>query len=462
MENQKLYPLTPSQMSIFLAWKYSFHKNVMNVPTSFFTETRLDLELLKKAAAAAIQRNDAFGIRITKSGKDRMQYFTDHAANCLEIIDFTGKTAAAMQKFFDKTAQTAMPLDDKPLTKLYIVRAPDGRCGIYMVASHLVLDSWAISMFYKDVIAVYFAMKNGSAMPKAPASCESTLQKDIAYLKTPRHEADAEFWKNESIAGSPMPMFTSINGPEVLAKFRQKKKDPTYCYGPSFTLRTKAEHAVIMIDKAAVDQMKAFCVTNNVPTMQVLFLMGYRTFLSSVNNRAQDVSIFNTVARRGTLEEKTSGGTRIHFVSFRTRMDESLTFKAALDILMEKQLSLYRHADFNPLQFFEMEYAAGRKPMEDYHAGCLTFQPVPMEINGLEKVTTRWYCNGAAGQALYLTIMDGDGTGALRCYYEYQTSQHKPAAIRRFHNHMVKIILAGVANPAMTIKELLDIPVSDA
>ncbi len=462
MDNPKLYPLTPSQLSIFLAWKYSFHKNVMNVPTSFFTSAELDLDLLKKAAAEGIRRNDAFAIRLTKSGKDRMQYFAEPAVSSLEIVDFSGQSPERMEQFFNKVGRIPMPLDNKPLAKIYIVRAPDRRCGMFMVVSHLILDSWAISMFYKDVCAVYFAMKNGTPMPKNPASCRSTLEKDTAYLASPRHAADEAFWKQELAGQGKLPISTHVNGPAVLERHRKKLKKPDYPYIPSFYLRSTASHEVIMIDKSDVDAMKDFCLTNQIPTMQVVFLMGMRMALSRLNNREKDVAVFNTVARRGTIEEKTSGGTRIHFVTFRTIMEEAQTFKDGVDQMMEKQSSLYRHVDYSPLEAFNLEYQhiPGRKAGEDFRGGALTFQPVPMEIKGLADVTTRWYCNGAAGQLFYLTIMDGDGTGALRCYYEYLNKQLSAEIVRRFHQHMMTVIRAGLANPQITLKELLDLPLA--
>lgn len=175
MESQQYYPLTSSQHLIFLSWQFTTHKQIMNIPTSFLTDAQLDLDLLKKALEEAVQRNDAFGIRITKKGKDRVQYFTDRRVRTLETLDFTGKTHDEMEAFFYQVGRKKMPMYDQPLAKMYIVRAPDGSCGLFTCISHLILDSWAISMFYKDVMTLYLAYLNQGPMPKPLKSCEALM-----------------------------------------------------------------------------------------------------------------------------------------------------------------------------------------------------------------------------------------------------------------------------------------------
>ena len=214
-----------------------------------------------------------------------------------------------------------------------------------------------------------------------------------------------------------------------------------------------------MVEKDDVDLMKAFCLENSFPSMYLLFIMGLRSYFAKVNNRTRTVSIYNIVARRGTIEEKMSGGTRVHFLSFTTVLNEDMTFRDALNVLMEKQNSIYRHADFSSLRVFDIEYQKiGMKPGEDYRALTITFQPVPMELGNGMKADTKWYCNGSAAQPFYLTIMDGDGTGSLRCYYEYMNKHIKADRVRECHRFAIQVIKEGIKNPMITVGELLDLP----
>ncbi len=59
--------------------------------------------------------------------------------------------------------------------------------------------------------------------------------------------------------------------------------------------------------------------------MTCLLLMGLRTYLQKENN-LDDISLTTTIARRATLQEKRSGGTRIHCFPFRTIVPREDTF----------------------------------------------------------------------------------------------------------------------------------------
>ena len=119
---------------------------------------------------------------------------------------------------------------------------------------------------------------------------------------------------------------------------------------------------------------------------------------------------------------------------------------------------LYRHADFDYLPI-DIEFKKYYKisPIGSYGCGMFTFQPVSTTTADESTVTTNWYDNGAYPGRIYLTIMDGDGTGALKCYYQYRISHVKIDTIKKLHTYMENLILAGTANDSITIGELLDI-----
>lgn len=466
MEKVNYYPLSPAQHLMFYAYRFSIHKQLMNIPTSCLKDTLLDMALLKQAVAASVQRHDVFGIRITKVDKQTRQYFSDRAVLTLGELDFTGQSAAAMDKRLHQIGAKATGLYDKPLASLYLIKTPDGKSGVFTVICHLIMDSWAITQFYKDIWDVYDALLIQAPPPKALPSYEAMLQKELDYQTSAQHDLDRAFWSEEiagAPAGSPVgppPISTHVNGSIMLEKYRKFKRKPDYRFGRGISLRTTARHAVHMVSAADMAKMTAFCQTNRIATTQVLFTLGVRLYLAKVNQREQDISFHLISARRGTLVEKLCSGTRVHPLILRTIMAEQVTFAEAIDQLREKQHAMFRHPNLSPLEMFAlMSQHFAYSPLEGYSALHLTFQPVPLiDRNGVS-VSTWWYCNGTAASAIGLSIMDGDATGALRCYYEYQDHQIKPETIARFHTYMIQVILAGIANPNISLKNLLDLPV---
>jgi len=455
MENRKTYSLSAGQKLVLLSEKYTIHKQLMNVPTSCFLDAELDLDILKKAAAEAVQRNDVFGVRITKIGKEDAQYFTDRNVLTLETVDFSGQTVEAMEKFLVKIGRTKMKMFDNPLCRIYIVKSPDGKSGLFVCNSHIIMDSWAVSMFYKDIFEVYYALKNNTPMPKPIPSYEAALQKELAYPTSEKHEKDIEFWKQELSVSTPI--FTHVNGRRMLEKWRKFKRDPDHRFGRSIYFRTTAKHVVHMVDKKDVEAMRTFCEENRIPSPQVLFFMGVRTAIAILNDREKDVSLFLIAARRATLEEKSCGGTRALSLPLRSIMEDDLTFLDALNMLLDKQNILFRHADLDTVEFFKLQRSIINMAVgETYIALHFTFQPVQLTLHDGIKTNTKWYCNGAAASNLGLSVMDGDGTGSLRCYYEYLDKVIKPQTLDILHSYMLKVIMTGIQNPSIQMKDLMD------
>ena len=461
MENQKLYQLSSAQLLNFMSWKYTVHKQIMNIPTSILVEAPIDIDLLRQAVEEAIRRNDSFGVRVIQQGKEVLQYFTDRKALILETIDFSGQTNEQMEAFFVKIARKPIPLYDQPLAKIYVIKSPDGAVGLFTCICHLMMDTWAISLFYKDVFAVYMSLKNNEPMPAPLKEFEPVLQKELEYRSSDRHKKDLDFWRQEIVSFGTPPAYTHVNGLIGLEKYRKVIRKPDYPFGKTAFLRTTARHEVLLVERQDVENMQEFCTQQNVPSMQLLFFVGLRTYLARVNRGARDVSIGHIVARRGTLEEKQSGGTRPLALFCRTTIDSEASFTDALQIVLEKQNAYYRHASTNTVEIMQMAHDEyGMKPYEGYCTTFFTFQSVPMNVGYDLKVRSQWYCNGTAAMSLYVTIMDDNGTGALRCYYEYLDKVIKAERVQECHRYMLNVIRAGMEDPSITMSKLMELPLT--
>ena len=455
MSERQLYGLTPSQQAIFLQRRFSMNKACVNIPTTILLNQKLDHDLLEDAIRTAIGRWDSFGLRLTKAGKEIKQYFGERSCQGIFREDFTGKPEA-MAKFIDKKAKKAIKIMESPMVVFYILTTPEGNTGMFSIYSHMMMDSWAISMFYKDVVDIYYAKLEGQPLPKPVRDYEPLLKKELEYPKSPAHERAAEFWNEE--LNREEPIFIHPNSTAYHDNYRKKKGNENVRFAPTFFLFAKGRHEMLYISAEDVKKMTEFITLQKLPSLQVLYQMGLRMHLAKVNGNQADVSFYNVVARRGTLEEKMTGGTRVHFFMDRTFMPEGTTFREGLDLLLEKQNGLYRHADFSPFEMWgiESKYVPAKRGM-GYRTVSLTFQPIPMLLGHGLTAKISWHSNGGASQPLYITVMDGDGEGSLKCYYEHNVSQVSQEDVIRLHRNIVRVILAGIENPGMTVGEIFEL-----
>jgi hypothetical protein len=452
-----LYELTPSQELSMLNRHWTLHKSIVNIATSVTFDAPLERHLLAEAIRLCVLRWDAFAIRIVKEGKTFRQYFGDR--DCLYVEQREFSDPAAMKRFFARRAAARIPLVGSPQAGFVVFTAPDGRTGIYSVICHLIMDSWAIARFYRDVIDVYWALSNREPLPAPPYDHEPILLKELEYHHSARTQSDRTFWEQE--IGVSQPLFTSLKGSGVLARYRRMIRNPRARQCWVQHLRTKADHVVLTVSPEDVARFQAFLNEAKLPSMQALFALALRLYLAKVNDRTEDVTMGVNVARRATVAEKNSGGSRVQNLTLRTVMPESMTFIEALELLMDKQNQLFRHADFSSMEMLFLPHRLyadlGSRPGTGYCDALMTFQPTPMAVGHGLHCSTDWHCNGAFSMLSYLTVMDDDASGGLRCYWERQVHHLPVSTIRACHSFMVAVMRAGTERPSITVGELMDL-----
>ena len=450
------YDLTSGQQLLLYSQTFTIHKQINNIFTLMLLEKKLDFEVLKAAIEYAYEQNDAFRLRFIKIDRKIKQYFIPTERPQIEVLDFSGKTQAAMDKCLYKYAHTPFKIIDKPMSKVFLLHSWDGMDGIYFGVSHMILDSWGICVFMQFVMEVYEAMKSGTPMPKPLSPMEPMLQQELTYKDSPQYQKDLEFWQSE-FRRLPEPLLSHINGPSILERARKKKKDPKLSYTNIIGVRTSARHEVLYVSKETAGKIQYYCEQNKI-SMQAAFMFGVRTALSKLNNRQANIGFYASFARRGTLQEKRAGGTRVHSSAFRNIMTEDITFEKACQIIFGQQMAIYRHADCDTIELINMEAKAYNRKgyFTGWYPTVFTFQPVKLVVSDGTPIHTKWYCNGAFSSTHYLTIMDADGTGALRCYHEYQKHVVTAQKIREFQSLTEQAVMAGIENPSATIGEILD------
>lgn len=450
---RKYYDLTASQLVLAYSQKFTVHKQVNNVCISILVDQELDFDLLEKAITKAYERNDALRIRMVKRENKTMQYFLDKEEPEIEYLDFTGKSFEEMEKVLYKKASQRISKLNKPLSKVYIMKSYDKKQGIFFKVSHFIMDSWAISMLFKDIFSIYDALKNETDLPKALPSYEELLIEDLKYKNTETYKKDRAFF--EELYSGDEPLYSHVNGYEVLEEYRKKNKNPELRYGPTISLKTKANNIMLPVSKEIVDKMEAYCAANRL-TMQSLVLLAYRSYFSKVNKNQEDITINTVLARRATLKEKNSGGSRVHFFPFRTIFDENTEVKEACEVINEKQSGIFRHSLLDPIETLQLFKSLFDAPQTaGFATTAVTYQPVKLTLKEDVNIETKWYGNGASSQPLYLTVMDGDGLGGLKFYYEFQSANIKLETIHKLHNFMLEFLEKATSTENITIGELL-------
>lgn len=458
-DGKGIYPLTAAQRVFLYTLQSCPHKQILNIGTSMLLKNDIEFDYLKEAIKRTYERNEALRIQITQTPEGEVyQYIAPIKDKEIEYADLSNQSEIEVDQILREWTEVPLDRYDKPLNRIVMVNTADDYRGIYFVVNHMTLDSSGIFAVMADLIEIYCSLKYGLDYPKEMQSYIKALKKDLAYEQdSPQRKKDALYWHQYYMQGEPI--FTDIVGPARLERARKEMNNPNLRAVRLISKDTKAEHKVFHLESQPTQELLAYCEKNKLPMVCVL-MMGIRTYLSKQNHFEKDISIKSTVARRATILDKKSGGTRVHFFPCRSIVEEGQTFKEGVQIIQKAQNEIFKHAHYDSVALLkEVQELYGYEPGFTHECMTLTYQPLSLRskderLNDID-YKCKWYPNGVAGQALYLTVMHNNFDQGLDFYFEYQPSMYTEKQLQDMYYYVCKIIFLGVLNEEMTVGEIM-------
>lgn len=456
----KVYPLTNAQKFHFYYLNFSPKKEVLNIGTSLTIQVDLDWNVLRDSIYKAYERSECMRVRFTKD-KDGTwyQYVVEKEEREIEFVDFTGKTMEEAEQTMRAWTRVPFTEEDIPMNRVVMIKTPDGFCGVYLLADHRLMDAQSLICFLRDIVELYCnTMYDDVPYPKEMASYIEQIQKDLAYEQGCKAKTRDEEFFHKLIEESE-PIYNGIGGSGRLEMEREKSGNPNLRAAVNVSDSVDADIDIFHLEEEPTKRLMDFCEKYHI-SLTCLLLMGLRTYFQKMNGN-DDVSINSAIARRATLKEKKSGGTRIHSFPFRTIISKDRTFIDAIYEIRDRQNEMFRHANFDPVSYFAYRSKLyPTAPGQTYEPMALTYQPMTLQDQGLEKLggikyKTKWYSNGATTQAMYLTVMHRPDDNGLDFNFEHQVRAVSRKQLEYLYYYLCKIMFKGIENPNLSVGEII-------
>lgn len=456
----KCYPLTAAQRLHFYTIKFS-KPQVLNIGTGLYIQTDVNFDILRDCIRQAVKDFDSMRLRFVEDEDGTVyQYVVPFDERDIGFFDFSHWKEEDAHNEMTQWTQKPFERFNSPMNNIVMIKYPNGYNGLYLKVDHMTADSSSIIAFNKHILELYSSKVYDYPAPKPTQSYLKALEKDLEYEKktNPARKADEQFWK-EQIEGSE-PMYTDFTGPGRLLTQRREFNNPNLRSAVVISKIHDASISVFHLEGEPSARLLDFCRENKVP-MVCLLLMGLRTVLSKLNNNEKDVSVKTCVARRGTLLEKNSGGTRIHFFPLRTVLEPEQTFLEGIKTIQVEQNKIFRHANYDPI-LLTQKRAKFRKftPGASYESISLTYQPLTLRESNSEmpdiNYKSFWYSNGVAAQPLYLTVMHRPEDNGLDFNFEYKKDVVSQQEMEFLYYYYCRVLFRGIEDKSRTIGEILD------
>lgn len=439
MEEIKYYDLTLSQNIMYYALKYSPKKNIVNIGTALWIKEKIDINLLEQAIYKSIWRMDALRLRLKNVDGTIKQYVSMEEPKKVNIIDYTNLSKEEIDEILTKWTGTAFKYKDAELYDISIIKAPDNLIGIYVKINHVVMDAWGLTVFVRDVIDVYSALKDNVELPEAPAPFIPLIEEDLAYAKSKRFNKDLEFWKEQF---KEVPNYAAIDEKCIDKKYR-----------PS-SLNFKSKLKVITLEKDKVEKINAFCREHRL-SPQSLFLLGSQIYFYKLNNTDKSL-VNNVLARRSSADRKKAGGMLINILEFVIECPHDLSFIDACNKVLIDQSKLFRHGDFPYQVVMDFIHKVAEIKTGGFADLSFTYQAAKVNTKNKLNAKIQSYSNGSSGVAVYLTIMDALGSGNLDFLFEYNLALANEEIVDKMYYQMIKSIELGIESPNKTLREIIN------
>ena len=454
--SEQVYKLIHSQEMVQYMWKYSVHMQSTQIPLAIAFDEELDFSLLARAVNVEIERNDCMRLRIFRDGLKVKQYFLDEfRLDKILIKQFDTKDEQI--KFFDGVASTKLDVFGGETFRIIFFRTAENKCGVFICASHMIMDFAGAFMFFKDLMAVYDSLKNGADLPRALGKYEDIIikEQDNPELeeKILRDKAELDEW----VAKDRVPFYNAINGTKVLDMQRKllhnKEMTMPHIYLPVLDSTNLVKCRLSDEDSKKIDTF----IKENQFSPEWVIQLGFRIYLSKLNCHTNDTLFWVLCPRRRTVKEKRCGGTLASPMPWREILDDNKSFIDTVKQLSESQIFLFRHSDVPFTEIRQMERDRyGLSLMATSNSMMFSYLPAGDKPFGDRLYDFSAYNFGHYVMPVYALTMQEASTGNFIFSYIHRLFLTKDEDVYAFNDGVVRVLLMAAENPQMTIGEILE------
>ncbi len=464
----KAYPITASQQMMYLmSLKYGSGYPVNNIGMGYYWKGEMNKEIMKESIYEAISRCDTMRLRFVMGKKLKLlQYVTEKSELKVEEWNYTHLTVEQAQGQLTAFSRTNIPIFNCELHRIALIDFAEGYKGIFMRIQHLAMDAYSLKVFLNDIFEIYIHKTKGKPYPKPMRPYIPALEKELDYETSEQNKIDREYWFN-SLAESTEPVFTDFMIENRLKQ--QQEKNPSQRYADIHSGLPDASMIKFSMSVENSEKLLKMCSENNLSVFSAVS-MGVRTGLSCLNDNQQDVSFKMIINRRGTIEEKKSGGLRINFLPMRSIISPDETFIQGVNKISEILNEMYLHSKLAFLEVLKERHKSMPKSAKfdsTYDSFGLSYQP-PVKVTSIDEempatVKSIWYNNGATMIPLYVTVLHRAVDGGLDFIFEYRKEPECEYDLCILYSKIEKALILGAENPDISVGEILSkIALNDA
>ena len=321
---REYYDLSHAQQRLWLVHQLDGN-TAYNIPRAFVFDEALNLGALNQAFRTLIERHEVLRtafVLVEGEPKQKILATIDFRIAEVDLRKHENPETLA-RDYVDKLGNTPFDLARPPLLRAALIWLADRRVVFAYSMHHIIGDAWSESIFYREMMALYEAYRNGRSNPLRPMRIQ---YKDFAAWQNSR-----EFQREEHYWLSKLPNLPDgIYLPYDTAP--EKKRD----------FRGSTETVVLPTDLTTA--LRDFAVGRET-TLSNVVLAVFMLYLFQWT-RQDDLCVGMSVANRSHPDTESLIGFFVNMLPIRTRMSADMEFDHLLRQLDQTCHEAFEHQDY--------------------------------------------------------------------------------------------------------------------
>src|SRR6267142_5552696 len=195
--------LSYAQQRLWFLHEFEEEKSLYNVPLVVRIRGELQADILERAIKEIVRRHEVLRTGFAMVDGSPVQVIAPEATVNLERIDLRGLETedrrAAKNRIIDERARGVFDLGSGPLLRVTLAQVEDREYFLVVVLHHIVSDGWSMSVFTRELTALYEGCREGRESPLAEPAiqyADYAMWQRQWLLEEPQREK-MEYWRKQ-------------------------------------------------------------------------------------------------------------------------------------------------------------------------------------------------------------------------------------------------------------------------
>jgi amino acid adenylation domain-containing protein len=399
------------------------------IPAAVRLVGRLNEEALERSLNELVRRHESLRTIFPIEGASPVQRIAQHLPAHVTRIELLpgDEQEAEVERLIVEETRRPFDLAHGPLLRMSLLRLGEQEHVMLLTMHHIVSDGWSMSIFVRELSALYRAFSAGEPSPLAelPVQYADFAAWQREWLQGEVLETQLAYWKRH--LGGKLPVLEL----------------PTDYPRPIIQTFQGAQQSLVL-SRNLREALQTLSQREGV-TLFMTLLAAFQTLLHRYTGQ-DDLVVGSPIANRTRAETEDLIGCFLNTLALRTDLSGNPSFAQLLARVREVALAAYAHQDlpFEKLvEELQPERSLGRNPVFDV---MLNFVNVPHTAFELPEITLSFLELPEWGSKFSMTVYVEEQGSELHLRLVYQralfSAEHMDCLLKQLRHLLEQIVLA--------------------